>query len=470
MGLFDWLFKPNVPKMKLNGDIGGLILALSYEKDARVRSSAAFALRTVSSENIEEPLIKALDDQEADVRKWAAYSLGLRGTEKSVQPLLKLLSDPDLGVRFYAASSLGCRGDERALDTLLELYDHDRTEAARSLGEIGSPLAVDKLIKTLYDWNESARRAATNSLAAIKDPRAIEPLIKNMRSGASWALTEIGEPAVEPLISALEFKDFNVRQGAAKTLGRIKDIRAVDPLIKALGDEVRFVRANVAEALGNIGDKRAVKPLINVLKDEYSVRKEAAIALGKIGDTSWTNYFIDELRRSQDLQWEYATILAMMGALEGVDPILDYLYQYSPNSFPQGLTNIFGDYAGLIIESLRKGIEAHEYWDGTLTIEWRYTYNLSRSDWAVMEFCWINNPLTSNLLHKISRKKDRKVVTIEHCYEENNYMVLDFRKQRKWALEELEKRNNPPYDPLVYLKADNWKLESLRDLDVPLKR
>ena len=113
-----------------------------------------------------------------------------------------------------------------------------------------------------------------------------EDVTPRSRSEAASALVEIGEPAVEPLIQALNdpnAKDW-VRMSMADTLGKIGDPRAVEPLISALGDEA-VVRSAATSALGKIGDPRAVEPLISALGDEdEGFRCEAAAALGEIGD------------------------------------------------------------------------------------------------------------------------------------------------------------------------------------------
>jgi len=86
------------------------------------------------------------------------------------------------------------------------------------------------------------------------------------------------------LIRALNDSDWVVRSGAAEALGTIGE-PAVKPLIKALnGSDVTRVRVNAAEALGTIGDSRAVGPLETALNDADSdVRKSAAKALRRFG-------------------------------------------------------------------------------------------------------------------------------------------------------------------------------------------
>lgn len=72
---------------------------------------------------------------------------------------------------------------------------------------------------------------------------------------------------VEWLIKALKHKDWHVREGAVKALGRIKDERAGEPLVEVLKDENMWVREAAATALIKIG-KLAVEPLIKALKDK----------------------------------------------------------------------------------------------------------------------------------------------------------------------------------------------------------
>jgi HEAT repeat protein len=95
--------------------------------------------------------------------------------------------------------------------------------------------------------------------------------------------TVIGDPAVGPLIKALEDKDRDARSAAAAVLGKIGDARAARPLLAAIGDKDKKVAASAARALGQIGEARAVKPLIKQLMN-VDLCDSAAEALGEIGD------------------------------------------------------------------------------------------------------------------------------------------------------------------------------------------
>jgi len=87
-------------------------------------------------------------------------------------------------------------------------------------------------------------------------------------------LMSVGDPAVEPLIQALEHENWKVRRTAAVALGRMKSEKAVEPLIKILKeDDAKLVVMAAAVALGEIGDERAIEPLLDVLTErkDYNV-------------------------------------------------------------------------------------------------------------------------------------------------------------------------------------------------------
>jgi len=168
-----------------------------------------------------------------------------------------------------------------------------RSNARDALVEIGEP-AVEPLIKALRNKNWDVRKYATEALGKIGDARAIKPLIEELRYlipgihvfgelDAVLALAIIGEPAVEPLIKALEDEDMAMRINSASALGKISDVRAVVPLIKALSDKEYLVRAEAAKALGKIGDRQAIEPLRKALEDKDEVvRRYTSEALEKL--------------------------------------------------------------------------------------------------------------------------------------------------------------------------------------------
>ena len=309
-----------------------------------IRKKAAEALGQIGEPAV-VPLLMALKDIPDDT----AYALGQIGDKRALESLIDLLKDNNEYVRANAAYALGQIGDKRAIDPLIEAFkdncNHVRVCVAKALGQIGGKKVINFLISTLEDntaipvlieigepailplikalnstlcykaaltlsnmgkvavlplikaskiKNKDIRSHIAYILGEIRDERAIEPLFKILRSekkdiydtaSAAYALKEIGEPAVLPLIEALKDKNEYVRGKVAKALGGIGDKRALEPLIECLKDKNSYVRGRSAKALGGIGDKRAIEPLIECLKDKsLYVQEKAARALGQLKD------------------------------------------------------------------------------------------------------------------------------------------------------------------------------------------
>ena len=127
---------------------------------------------------------------------------------------------------------------------------------------------------------------------ARQDRRVFEQLVDTVRGGqglfsfsAAASLIQAGEPAVVPLIEALQDGKYIVRQAASMALGDMGDRRAVEGLVECLGDEFEAVRQSAALSLGKLGAAEAVEPLIRAVGDESELVRKAAInALGMIGD------------------------------------------------------------------------------------------------------------------------------------------------------------------------------------------
>jgi HEAT repeat protein len=470
MGIFDGLFKPNVEKLKKKRDVEGLLKALGY-KGKNVRLSAAEALGKIQDAMTVGPLIRALKDKDSDVRGKAIWALGEIGDAKAVGPLIWALKDNDSGVRERAKWALGEIGDARAVVPLIRaLKDKDsdvRKAAKEYLGEIGDARAVEPLIQALA--NEYVREKAEKALEKIGEP-AVEPLIQALKYEYYWvgndaaarvlgkvgnaravkplilafkdrneeyygaeavavdAIKEIGEPAVEPLIQALKDADGKVREMAAESLGKIKDVRAVEPLIQALKDKNRDVQVEAVDALGEIGDKRAVEPL-QVQEDKNSA---VANALVKLGD-----------KRSASAR---------------IDDLFDHPREVIQSDDPEfsSFKPLFEDYTDLIHNVAGYYSSGHSGHNEYITA---YTYPLDKNKKAVKALCGITSPISSNILHKVANMRDVEVtLSWSSCGDPTKYGTLSFEPLRKMAKEELERRGNPPYDPSAYLKKDAGKL------------
>ena len=235
-----------------------------------------------------EELIKALGDSNSVVRENAAEALGNIGAP-AVEPLIKALRDEDWCVRMRAAEALGKIGDAQAVEPLIRvLGDRDyrvRGSAVEALEKIGNVRAVEPFVRLLGDNNSYVRWRAAKVLGKLHwSPVNNTEKVYYLTAKQDWkSITQLGAPAVEPLILALEDFNLDVIERAAKVLGKIGDVRAVEPLIRTLrSNYYPYVRETAAKALWKIGVP-AVEPLIRALGDGDSyVRKNATDTITKI--------------------------------------------------------------------------------------------------------------------------------------------------------------------------------------------
>ncbi|MGZ4901842.1 MAG: HEAT repeat domain-containing protein [Halobacteriota archaeon] len=178
---------------------------------------------------------------------------------------------------------------ERLIDKLVKCQSSkERIKAAEALGKIGEP-AIEPLIVALEKERWDVRSSAIMVLERIGQPaaRAFQIALTDddwfVRASAAKALGQIkAHTAVNSLIDCLSDKDWFVRERAAEALGKIGE-PAIEPLIAALKDRNGFVRERAAEILGAIGNGRALRPLMEVFNDdELYVRARAVLAFERV--------------------------------------------------------------------------------------------------------------------------------------------------------------------------------------------
>ncbi len=203
----------------------------------------------------------------------------------------------------------------------------DREAAIEKVGEEGTTLASDDIIKALHDPLPRVRRQAASALARLRDPRATVELIHQIEEHPDlleeetiWALGMLGDPAAAPaLIRTLESPRPLMRRAAASALGRIGASEnpsvtlalnrvASDPndpdlrraalqglrwlgshdsgqvMCDALNDPLPSVRIAAAEGVAEL-DVREAAPALRVALGRFSdeASSEAAYALGVVG-------------------------------------------------------------------------------------------------------------------------------------------------------------------------------------------
>lgn len=221
-----WPFKPNISKLERRSDINGLIRALTFTRDPKVRAFAARSLGDLKATAAGPALTEALRDSgfvdwevigRVSVRADVTGALVSIKYPPAVPELIERLEDADVRVRRNAAEALGFQGDRSATSALVAI---------------------------LQDECIAVRDAAVRALKKLGDPEAADGLIDVLRGHTS----AFGE-------------EFDTILGAADALGELRVVRAVEPLIEALGSKDYRLRAIAIRALGLIGDPRAKHPL-----------------------------------------------------------------------------------------------------------------------------------------------------------------------------------------------------------------
>ena len=149
------------------------------------------------------------------------------------------------------------------------LLSRIREGSERPVGFVVSRLATPGVFRTFLN------------LGSIASPASSRRAARALRSvdGAS------GHVAAAEVIARLDDPDPEVRQEAARALGRIGSHEALDALIQRLRDPNSTIRPDAARALGQIGSPDAVPALIEALSaGSVELEEACAQALGAIGD------------------------------------------------------------------------------------------------------------------------------------------------------------------------------------------
>ncbi len=166
-------------------------------------------------------LLKALGSKEPRIRCESARTLGKIHDARAIPALIRAVKDPEMDVRIRAVEALGEMGDDRARPALVEALNDPhhqvRMEAAWALGRLGwipqSDLERAEYLIAREQWNELVRmgRAAIPPLI-----RALEVEYSGVRTGASEALRQLGQPALGALNAETASKN-PARQQRAQT-------------------------------------------------------------------------------------------------------------------------------------------------------------------------------------------------------------------------------------------------------------
>ena len=276
--IFGLFGKPNVQKLKTQGDVLGLVNALRYQKDSRVVENARLALKEIGIAAV-GPLVSAGRDIRTEVM-WVLVEMD----DVGIDGLAAVLKDKDRTGRMEAMDIVVAI----MTDAFSWHYSEGKLELFRRRG-------IDLLAVALKDEVPEVREQAVDVMGdaylrevILKDERGIDLLAAALKDEVpevrKQAVTALGDITVHEnksrvlwlLAETLKDENPEVRLEAVNALEFkfTDDERTIDLLVAALKDEELYVRYHAVKALGEIKDERVVDLLIEVLKDENSWVRE----------------------------------------------------------------------------------------------------------------------------------------------------------------------------------------------------
>ncbi len=243
-----------------------------------------------------------------------------------VSALVASLTCPVERVVSLAAETLGKLHAREAVPSLAHLLlrngDRDvRRQALKALGRIGDPIAIRCVISALQDENGHVRAAAATVLGSWTNECGIEPLCERLivepyadvRAAIVAALCAVPHPSVgERLIELLVHQREEVRESAARGLGKLRLPSALRPLQDAVGDPSWLVRAAVIEAIGTYPGRAAFDLLRLAITDGHEkVRLASVLALSSRQDTETDEILLVQGLGDSDLWVRYRAAEAL---------------------------------------------------------------------------------------------------------------------------------------------------------------
>ena len=247
--------------------------------DEQLSHTARFALESLPAPEAGLALTRALDTTTGLTRVGIVNSLGRRREGGAVNPLTKLLGSSDSNAAGAAARALGRIGGPAAIDGLLAALPVAREPMLRSS-------VLDGLLRAANLELAAGRSAAASNVFARIHGASAPDYVRGAAYRGLIASADEGR-ALKLISLAIRGND-GPEQMAALEMGRVLKSAGVT---KALGESLALVQppAQVAliEALRQRGDPEAVPSILTMMKSPaLAVRVAALAGLGELGDQS----------------------------------------------------------------------------------------------------------------------------------------------------------------------------------------
>jgi cyclophilin family peptidyl-prolyl cis-trans isomerase/HEAT repeat protein len=293
------------------------LVDLMNDSDAELRQMAAFGLGLVGDKQAAPRLVASLKDVDAVVRARSAEALGRLGDPRVAGDIARMIletmpkgaavvsvrgddagnaNDPWLEMRL-GLFALARLKDPRVAESVLLSNGRPRFDwwaATWTAMRLESPLLRPVLAAAAGSDDRVSRAYAARGLGALKDPSALELLTPLARDpdetvavNALRAIAVIGDArGSAAVVAALASTDLTIKREALTALATLPP----DPALRArvvpyVGHEQAFIRAAALSALAKIDRDEFALVLSGLDPDpEWFVRAALATALGERGD------------------------------------------------------------------------------------------------------------------------------------------------------------------------------------------
>ena len=294
----------NLPSELINQSDSAVIVGLlEAEKcfDAGASGAAMTLIKNLgNTPTVSNLLISATQHPDADIRKGAVRHLGDLSDPKLIPTFESILKNKNESpyVLYNVIVALERLREEPIVPALKLATQTNagqvRMHAAKLIGQLKAEEALSSLIHLLADLDANVRTASINALTEIGNP-SIEPLIEVLDSGAQNVLPDENSDEFLQLTSEYQYlanayidttrrknHRINTQAAAAQALGALKAEAAISRLISLLdNDDLRGSAGAALRAMKGV----AVPGLVNALKDPRdNVRIRSAEVLAGIAD------------------------------------------------------------------------------------------------------------------------------------------------------------------------------------------
>jgi HEAT repeat protein len=250
------------------------------------------------------------------IRSEAARTLGTLGHPVAEAALLQAAS-LESDIHWAAIESLGQLGTERSLSYLYELLEEEEALTITDLNAVLNALGKAGAI------SGGATHELIFELLMTRFIRG-EPLV---RAAAATALGALGdERALDSLIQTAIFARYTLQESAIQALGLMGNSRAAPALVGLLATSGREHRLIITEALVRLGPDAATPVLPLLHHHSPPVRQDAAHVLGRLHAQQAVTPLI-ELLKDPDAEVRETSVsaLGIIGNPDAIAPLMDIL-------------------------------------------------------------------------------------------------------------------------------------------------